>query len=226
MKKVNVLVGVLIIALIIESATIALLSTQSRSSIKNGPNYRYVHQGTMMIPYEMFNQPISNDTEYSLNQELVGSWSITIQSDVVASADNKMSSEAQIAIAPQYPTENLSIPTIIVQERGDGLLRVEYYAQNWNNTYGLILYNATSPSWLDGNVTLKFMNYGPPSKVNPQIAPYPNGNLTIIVGDTTVLFNYPIAWANLTDFYVYGLKGSTFTDGVLYLTVYEVRSGS
>lgn len=179
-----------------------------------------------MIPYETFNQPISNDTEYSLNQELTGSWSITIQSDIVASADNKIGSEAQIAIAPQYPSENLSIPTIIVQERGDGLLRVEYYAQNWNNTYGLILYNATSPSWLDGNVTLKFMNYGPSSKVNPQIAPYPNGNLTIIVGDTTVLFNYPIAWANLADFYVYGLKGSTFTDGVLYLTVYEVRSES
>lgn len=226
MKKVNVLVGVLIIALVVESVTIAVLSTQPRSSIKNESNYHNVLQDRIMIPHEKFNQPISNDTEYSLNQELNGSWIISIQSDVVASVDNKIGSEAQIAIAPQYPSENLSIPTIIVQERGDGLLRVEYYAQNWNNTYGLVLYNATSPSWMDGNVTLKFTNYGPPSKVNPQVAPYPNGNLTIIVGDTTVLSNYPIAWANLTDFYVYGLKGSSFTSGFLYLSVYEVRSVS
>jgi hypothetical protein len=61
--------------------------------------------------------------------------------------------------------------------------------------------------------------------VNPQIAPYPNGNLTIVVGSEIVVSNYPIAWANLSDFYIYGLKGSSFVNGVLTVTVYEVRSG-
>jgi len=61
--------------------------------------------------------------------------------------------------------------------------------------------------------------------VNPQIAPYPNGNLTITIGNTVVISNYPIAWAGLSDFYVYGLRGSAFEAGEVTITVYEVRSG-
>jgi hypothetical protein len=180
---------------------------------------------SLALQSDEFNQPISNDTEYTLDSALNGSWVISIRSDLVPSPNNLAGSEAQIAIAPNYPTENLSIPTIIVQERGDGLLRVEYYAQNWNNTYGLILYNSTFPTWTGGqNVTLRFQSFGPLVPVNPQIAPYPNGNLTIIVGNAVVLSNYPLAWAGLYAFYVYGLRGSTFTTGTVDVTVYEVRS--
>jgi len=175
-------------------------------------------------PYDLFNQPISNDSEFKLDDELNGSWAISISSSLIPSSQNPMRSEAQVAIAPEYPVENLSIPTIIVQERGDGLLRIEYYAQNWNNTFGLILYNSTSPTWTSGdNVTLKFTSYGPPDQVNPQIAPYPNGNLTISVGNIVVLSNYPIPWSGLADFYVYGLRGSSFVSGALTISVYEVR---
>jgi len=71
------------------------------------------------------------------------------------------------------------------------------------------------------NITLKFSSYGPPVPVNPQIAPYPNGNLTILVGNTVVLSNYPIAWANLSSFYIYGLKGSSFTAATVYIMIYR-----
>ncbi len=181
---------------------------------------------TVSVPFNEFNQPISNDTEYSLDQSYNGSWVITIESHLVATPSKEIGSEAQIAIAPEYPSENLSIPTIIVQERGDGWLRIEYFAQNWNNTYGLVLYNSSSPSWTNNNVTLRFTSFAPPVPVNPQLAPRPNGNLTITVGNVTVLLDYPIAWANLSAFYIYGLRGSNFASGVVYITMYSLKPRS
>lgn len=226
MKKSNVLIAALIIALVIESAAILALYNRSAPGGRGSTRYVYAVQKTIEVPYDEFNQPISNDTEYKLDKDLEGSWALTIQSHLTASQENQMGSEAQIALAPEYPSENRSIPTIIVQERADGLLRIEYFAQSWPNTYGLILYNSTSPSWLNGNVTLKFLSYGPPVPVNPQTAPYPNGNLTINVGDIEVVTNYPIAWATLSSFYIYGLRGSDFTGGTLYITVYGVNAES
>lgn len=226
MNKVKVVIGLLIVALVAESAVIVTLYTQPRSSGGSEPVHSYVVEKAFVVPYQVFNQPISNDTEYRLDHIIEGSWVIKIQSQLTPSTSNLTRTEAQVAIAPEYPSENLSIPTIIVQERADGLLRIEYFAQDWEHTYGLVLYNSTSPSWSDGNVTIEFVSYGPPVPVNPQLAPYPNGNLTITLGSTVIIRNYPIAWAGLSSFYLYGLKGSNFTEGSVTITVYEVRQGS
>ena len=227
MDKLKVIIAILILALAAESSALASIYLARPNPTPPSQQQVQVLKKSFALQSNLFNQPISNDSEYKLDDELNGSWIISIRSQLVPSPNQLRGSEAQIAIAPEYPTENLSIPTIIVQERGDGLLRIEYFAQNWNNSYGLVLYNSTSPTWTGGdNVTLNFLSFAPPAQVNPQIAPYPNGNLTITVGNTVVLSNYPIAWAGLADFYIYGLRGSSFTGGALTMTVYEVRSAA
>ena len=178
---------------------------------------------SLPFPFTLFNQPISNNTEQELSPTYSRSWEINIQSSLISSANR--ADEAEMAFAPSYPSESGSIPTIIVQERGDGLLRVEYFAQSWPNTYGLMLYNSTTPNWTGGaNVALRFAAFGPPSEVNPQLAPRPNGNMTITVRGVTVLADYPIAWANLSDVYVYGIRGSSFTAGAIQVSIYELSS--
>jgi hypothetical protein len=180
---------------------------------------------SVSFPFTLFNQPISNNTEQELNPAYSRSWEINIQSSLVTSS-NRSNTEAEMAFAPSYVSESGSIPTIIVQQRGDGLLRIEYFAQSWANTYGLVLYNSTSPNWIEGaNVALRFEAFGPPSAVNPQLAPRPNGNMTISVGGVTVLKDYPIAWANLSDVYVYGIRGSSFMAGAIQISIYELSPG-
>jgi hypothetical protein len=177
---------------------------------------------SLSFPFNVFNQPVSNNTEQELGLAYSRSWELNVHSSLVPSP-NRTDSEAEMAFAPSYPTESGSIPTIIVQEKGDGLLRVEYFAQSWPNTYGLVLYNSTSPSWTGGaNVALSFKAFGPPSAVNPQLAPRPNGNMTITVGGSTVLTDYPIAWANLSDVYVYGTRRSSFIEGTIQISMYEI----
>jgi hypothetical protein len=128
-----------------------------------------------------------------------------------------------MAFAPAYPVEYKSIPTVIVQERADGLLRVEYFAQNWPNTNGLLLYNSTAPSWMGGkDVSILFHSSGPSSEVNPQLAPRPNGDLDITIGGSVVLSNYPIAWANLSEVYLFGYPGSSFVSGSVQIAFYEL----
>ena len=176
---------------------------------------------SLSFPFTLFNQPISNNTEQELNPAYSRSWEINMQSSLVSSANR--GDEAEMAFAPSYPSESGSIPTMIVQERGDGLLRIEYFAQSWANTYGLVLYNSTAPDWMGGaNVALRFEAFGPPSAVNPQLAPRPNGNMTITVGGATVLSDYPIAWADLSDVYVYGIRGSSFMSGAIQISIYEL----
>ena len=209
----------LAIVVLVETSVIAYWYISHGGAPNGVTQYVSTSHTIAVFPFYLFNQPISNDTNYSLNSTYDGSWIMTIQSQLAVSPTNLKGSEAQIAIAPEYPSENLSIPTIIVQERGDGLMRIEYYAQNWNNTYGLILYNSTSPSWMNENVTIKFIRFGPPAPVNPQIAPRPNGNLTIVVGSTVVLSDYPVAWVNLSMLYIYGLHGSLFTAGGITITI-------
>ena len=174
------------------------------------------------VPFYKFNSPILNETEYPLSVAYNNSWTVTIQSQLTFSGDTR-TSEAEVTFAPEYPIENQSIPTIIVQMRADGLVRVEYFAQSWPKTFGMVLYNSTYPTWLgDQNITLRFISFGPPSQVNPQLAPRPNGNLTITIGRTTVLADFPIAWANISSFYVYGLPNSTFTTGQVSITAYRL----
>ncbi|MDV3278139.1 MAG: hypothetical protein LYZ69_06705 [Nitrososphaerales archaeon] len=217
MDRLRLLVVALAVVVVIESAFISFPLVQSLGS--RPVQYKAGSPETHSFQFGLFNQPISNDTEQELKSSLNGSWLVTVQNTLLASSPSR-SMEAQIAFAPPYPSENLSIPTIIVQERADGLLRVEYYAQSWPNSFGLVLYNSTSQSWSGGtNVTLRFVSFGQPSAINPSIAPRPNGNLTITVGGTTVVSDYPIAWASLADFYLYGLPGSSYLGGNLTLTV-------
>jgi hypothetical protein len=188
------------------------------------PNVTYVKSRPQSVsfPFTLFNQPVSNNTEQELNPTYRRSWEINIQSSLVTPLNGR-DTEAEMAFAPSYPSESGSIPTIIVQERGDGLLRIEYFAQSWANTYGLVLYNSTAPNWIGGaNVALRFAAFGPPSAVNPQLAPRPNGNMTISVGGAAVLTDYPIAWANLSDVYVYGIRGSSFMAGAIQISIYEL----
>jgi len=224
LNKLKILVVVLVAVLVVESAEIAVLYNQTILHGSAVKELAYDHIVSYSATYDQFNQPISNDTEFKLNTPYIGSWEMNIHSSLVPPAINSAKSEAQISLAPEYPSENLSIPTIIVQMRGDGLLRIEYFAQNWNNSYGLVLYNSTSPTWLGGqNITLRFLIFGPPSAVNPQLAPRPNGNITILVGNAIVLADYPIAWASLASMYIYGLHGSAFTSGAVSITVANVE---
>src|SRR6267143_1802877 len=188
---------------------------------KHQVTYARSRPQSLSFPFTLFNQPISNNTEQELDPAYSRSWEINIQSSLVTSGNR--GDEAQMAFAPSYSGESGSIPTIIVQERADGLLRIEYFAQSWANTYGLVLYNSTVPNWMGrANVALRFEAFGPPSEVNPQLAPRPNGNVTISVGGITALLDYPIAWANLSDVYVYGIRGSSFTAGAIQISVYEL----
>jgi hypothetical protein len=184
--------------------------------------YPRTYSQSASFSYSVFNQPISNDTEYALNPGFVGSWEVDVHSSLASMSPGK-TTEAQVALAPAYINENRSIPTIIVQERADGLVRVEYFAQNWPNSYGLLLYNSSALGWIGGrNVTLVFRSLGPPSAVDPQLAPRPNGNVDILVGGITVLSEYPIAWANLSDLYLYGYPGSSFTGGSVQISFYQI----
>ncbi|MDE1853178.1 MAG: hypothetical protein KGI38_05445 [Thaumarchaeota archaeon] len=216
MNQSKLVIAALTVAVIIESATIANPFIQS---LGTGPiRYEAGSPETYSFQFQTFNRPIINNTEQELKSSINGSWVITIQNTLDAGPAKNLS-EAEMAFAPSYPLESKSIPTIIVQERSDGLLRVEYFAQSWPNTYGLVLYNSTSPGWSGGvNVTLRFLNFGQPSVIDPSIAPRSNGNLTVYVGGTTVVSDYPIAWASLADVYLYGIIGSTYQNGSLTLT--------
>jgi hypothetical protein len=211
------LILLLLVGIIIIESTILAQPYLPRHQV----TYAKSRPQSVSFPYTIFNQPISNNTEQELNPAYSRSWEINIQSSLVTSSNR--GDEAEMAFAPSYPSESGSIPTIIVQERGDGLLRIEYFAQSWANTYGLVLYNSTAPNWMGGeNVALRFETFGPPSEVNPQLAPRPNGNMTISVGGVTVLSDFPIAWANLSDLYVYGTRGSSFTAGVIQISFYQL----
>ncbi len=216
-------VTILVVILVVQAVIIVILYEQPGYKKVGETEYKTGIKQTFMAPYTDFNQPISNDTEFRLKPTYNSSWVVSIASSLTASATDRVS-EAQAAIAPAYPSENLSIPTIIVQERADGLLRVEYFAQNWPNTYGLVLYNSSNPGWAHGqNVSLRFISFGPPSPVNPQLAPRPNGNLTISIGSVVVLSNYPVAWANLAAAYLYGYPGSSFHSGAISLVFYSLE---
>ena len=223
MNRLKILLVALLIVVLVETSVILAPylpgEGPASSSLVEGPSQSFSYS------YQVFNQPISNDTDARLQPSYNSSWEALIQSSLGAASPSS-DSESQLALAPNYRSENLSIPTIVVQERADGLLRIEYYAQNWNNTFGLVLYNSTSPTWVGGeNVTLKFISFAPPSEVNPQIAPRPNGNLTITIGKTVVLSDYPIAWASMAHIYLYGLRGSSFTEGTVRITFRGLGGG-
>ncbi len=219
----KILLAILSTIIIVESTALALPYLASFHSFKTA-SYPRIYAQSLSFSFPLFNQPIANDTEQALNHGLSGSWEIDIQSSLLPSSQGR-TTEAQMAFAPAYTSESLSIPTIIVQERADGLVRVEYFAQNWPNTYGLLLYNSTTPSWTGGrNVTLLFRSFGPPSMVNPQLAPRPNGNLDIMIGGATVLSAYPIAWADLSKLYLYGYPGSSFIGGQIRISIYELST--
>ncbi len=222
--KVKLLLAILSTIIIVESTVLALPYLANLHPFRTA-SYPRIHAQSLSFSYPVFNQPIANDTEQALNPGLSGSWEIDIQSSLLPLSRGR-TTEAQMAFAPAYKSENLSIPTIIVQERADGLVRVEYFSQNWPNTYGLLLYNSTTPGWAVGrNVTLLFRISGPPTEVNPQLAPRPNGNLDILLGGTTVLLDYPIAWADLSKLYLYGYPGSSFVSGQVRISLYELSTG-
>ncbi len=214
------LLVVLVAVIMVESTMLALPYLSHFPSFE--ATSRRAYSQAVSFPFSVFNQPISNDTEHELNPALPRSWEIDINSSLVPSSMAGMT-EAEMAFAPAYPIEYKSIPTIIVQERGDGLVRVEYFAQNWPNTSGLLLYNSNTPGWTGGNnINILFQSSGPPSEVNPQLAPRPNGSVNIMIGGMTVLSNYPIAWANLSDLYLFGYPGSSFTSGGVQISFYEL----
>lgn len=218
--KLKVLLAVLIAMVIVES-TLLGLPYLSRVPFFRSADIRTLSQSAT-FPFWVFNQPIQNDTEHELDPPLHGSWDVNIRSSLVSSSTGGIT-EAEMAFAPAYPVEYQSIPVIIVQERADGVLRVEYFAQNWPNTSGLLLYNSNSPGWTAGkDVDIIFHSSGPPSEVNPQLAPRPNGTVDIRIGDTTVLSSYPIAWANLSSLFLFGYPGSSFTSGAIQISFYNI----
>ena len=217
--KLKVILAVLIAVIIVESTLLALPYLASVPLFRSADARTLSQSAT--FPFSVFNQPIQNDTEHELDPALHGSWEVDIRSSLVPSSTGV--SEAEMAFAPAYPVEYQSIPTIIVQERADAVLRVEYFAQNWPNTSGLLLYNSNTPGWTAGkDVNIIFHSSGPPSEVNPQLAPRPNGAVDIRIGDTTVLSSYPIAWANLSNLFLFGYPGSSFTSGTVQISFYNI----
>ncbi len=218
--RTKILFAVLIAVITVESTILALPYFSNLHLYRVA--YTRSYSQSVSFPFSVFNQPISNDTQHALNPALQRSWEVDVQSSLESSSQSVVT-EAEIAFAPAYPVEYRSIPTIIVQERADGLLRVEYFAQNWPNTSGLLLYNNSAPGWTGGkDVSIMFHSSGPPSEVNPQLAPRPNGNVDITVGGVTVLSSYPIAWANLSDLYLFGYPGSSFKSGSVQISLYEL----
>jgi hypothetical protein len=216
----KVVLVVLVAVIMIESTTLALPYLSHFPILGAAP--RRAYSQSVSFPYSVFNKPISNDTEHELDPAFPGSWEIDINSSLVPSSTTGVT-EAEMAFAPAYPIEYRSIPTIIVQERADGVVRVEYFAQNWPNTSGLLLYNSSTPGWKGGNnISIIFQSSGPPSEVNPQLAPRPNGSVDITIGGNPVLSKYPIAWANLSDLYLFGFPGSSFTGGSVLISFYEL----
>ena len=221
--KAKLVLAILIAVIIIESTALVLPHLASLNPYK-ASNPR-THSQSVSYPFSVFNRPVTNNTEHELDPVFPGSWSVDIDSSLMPWAKDR-GTEAEMAFAPAARSESHSIPTIIVQERADGLLRVEYFEQSWPNTYGLVLYNSTSPGWTRGiNVTIVFRSFGPPSPVDPQVAPRANGNLDILIGGSSVISSYPIAWANLSEVYLYGYPGSSFSSGSMLISFYEVSSG-
>lgn len=214
---------VLLVIVIVESTVIAIpYLAKLNPSIVYRTTYPRAGSQSVSFPFSVFNRPVTNNTERELDPAYTGSWQIDIDSSLVPSSTQSLT-EAEMAFAPSGPSESHSIPTIIVQERADGLLRVEYFEQSWPNTYGLVLYNSSSLGWTRGtNVTVLFRSFGPPVPVDPQIAPRSNGNVTLLVGGSAVLLDYPIAWADLSDLYLYGYPGSSFTSGSILISFYQV----
>ena len=221
----KVILIILLVIVIVESAVIAIPYLENLNPyVAFRTSYPKAGSQSASFPFSVFNRPVTNNTEHELNPPYTGSWQIVIDSSLVPSSTQSLT-EAEMAFAPSGPSESHSIPTIIVQERADGLLRVEYFEQSWPNSYGLVLYNSSSPGWTRGtNVTILFRSFGPPSPVDPQIAPRSNGNVTLAVGGYAVLLDYPIAWADLSDLYLYGYPGSSFTSGSVMISFYEISS--
>ena len=220
-------IAVLLIIVILESSFIVYPYVVTTNEVQTSGSVTLGSKQVLSAAYSEFDAAIANDTEVNFTQSYPGSWLLSLTNNLQFSNTNKTDTEAQVALAPIGPTEALSIPTLIIQERADGLLRIEYYAQNWPNTYGLVLYNSTRSDLFgpSSNISLEFIAYGPPPPIDPSIAPRSNGNLTILSGGTVLVLNYPIAWANLSSAYLYGLKGSNFTSGFLTITVRPIQNG-
>lgn len=113
------LVSSLVILLIVETAFIAAQYFRTGNSASSHPQFPAVAEQSFVVPYFLFNRPISNGTtEYHLPEALNHSWVVTVQSHLQSTPNMQTSSLAEIALAPEYPVENRSIPTIIIQERG------------------------------------------------------------------------------------------------------------
>lgn len=226
LNRQNTIIAILLAVIIVESAYITMLGVAPKTSSTFHLNYGSAER--LVVNYSLFNAAIANDTQYNFTQPLKSSWLLVVYNNLQFSKTNETQTEAQVAIAPIGPTEALSIPTLIIQERADGLLRIEYYAQNWPNTYGLVLYNSTRSDLFgtSSNISLLFIDYGPASPINPELAPKTNGNLSIFAGNIMLVANYPIAWASLDSAYFYGLTGSHFTSGNLTVEARPVQNTS
>src|SRR5579864_7896629 len=142
--RTNVILAILLAVVIVESTVLSLPYVSTINPFKTAPLKSNAQP--VSFPFTDFNRPVTNNTDHDLNPTYGGSWMIDLDSSLVPSARNNIT-EAEMAFAPSSASESTSIPTIIVQERADGLLRVEYFAQSWPHTYGLVLYNSTAPGW-------------------------------------------------------------------------------
>jgi hypothetical protein len=222
----KVIITILIVVIILESTLIGylVLPRLNNSQPPSATAITFSNEERFVANYSLFDAVIANDTEFNTTQSYGSSWILSVTDNLQFGKTNETQTEAQIAIAPIGPTEALSIPTLIIQERADGLLRIEYYAQNWPNTYGLVLYNATRNDLFgqSSNISLEFIATGPAAPINPEIAPRSNGNLSIFSGDSLLVSNYSIAWAKLDSLYFYGLKGTNFTSGQISVSVAQI----
>ncbi len=157
------------------------------------------------------------------------SFRVTLTSTLVANGSvpsDRAEVEVGLAPVPAGPDETNITPLFIVQESAAGLLRIEYIPFPMNDTYGFEVYDGTpvspGPSDFVGHVlTLAYTETAPPVPAYAETGHYgrTTGNLTVLWDGTVLVPPYPVAWASLGAFYIYGLTTGAFLSGTVRANV-------
>ena len=188
---------------------------------------------TLVLPETAFNITDHNLTYatnmLTLTEPWNGSFRATfVNSLVAADSANRSAQEAQVAFGPgpAGPEEANITPIFILQESSAGLLRLEYIPFAMTETYGFIVYEgsilpAGASPFSGHTLVLTYLASAPGIAPYPRTVPYgySTGNVSLSWDGRVLVPQYPIAWANLSAFYGYGLKTDTFASGSLSVTV-------
>ncbi len=164
-----------------------------------------------------------------LEPSATASFAVTLTSTLVANASvpaDRAEVEVGLGPVPAGPEETNITPLLIVQESAAGLLRIEYIPFAMNDTFGFEVFDGTpvspGPSDFVGHtLALEYTETAPPVPAYAVTGYYGHitGNLTVLWDGTVLVPPYPVAWASLGAFYIYGLTTDAFVSGAVYANV-------